>query len=66
MTTKQAREVMAKALKKDPELRWGYVANISALIYDNQRISTSPPKENLKKIDGCNRMGERILKLIFE
>jgi hypothetical protein len=65
MTIKQARTTMAKALK-DPELRWGYVANISALIYDNQRISTSPPKENLKKVDGCNRMAERILKLIFE
>ena len=65
MTTKQARTEMAKALK-DPGFRRGYVANISCLIYDNQRVSISPPKENLKKMDGCNRMAERILKLIFE
>ena len=65
MTTKQARMTMAKALK-DPETRWGYVANIGCLLYDNQRVSTSPPKENLKKIDGCNQMAERILRLIFE
>ena len=66
MTIKQARATMVQAFKKDPEFRWGYVANISALIYDNQRNSTSPPKENLKEISGCNQMAERILKLVFE
>ena len=66
MTIKQARATMVQAFKKDPEFKQGYVANIACLIYDNQKNSTSPPKENLRKMDGCNRMAERIMKLIFE
>ena len=65
MKIKQARMTMAKAFK-DPDFRRGYVDDISALIYDNQGISTSPPKENLKKMSGCDKMAERILRLIFE
>jgi len=66
MTIKQARATMIREFKKDPGLKQVYIANLAWLIYDNQKVSTSPPKENLKKMDGCNRMAERILKLIFE
>jgi hypothetical protein len=57
---------MIREFKKDPGLKQVYIANLAWLIYDNQKVSTSPPKENLKKMEGCNRMAERILKLIFE
>ena len=63
MTTKQAREKMRKELE-DPGFRLGYIANISCLLYDNQR--TPSTRENLKTIEGSNRMAERLLKLIFE
>jgi len=63
MTVKIARATMAKALEK-PDFRQGYIANISCLLYDNQRSPSV--RENLKKMEGANKMAERILKLIFE
>ncbi len=63
MTFKQARAKMRKDLR-EANLRWGYIVNIGALLYDNQR--TPSTRENLKTIEGSHRMAERLLKLIFE
>jgi len=60
MTEKTARKKMSA------ELRRGYIADIACLLYDNQRITESPPRENLKKIDGAERMAERIVRLLFD
>ena len=60
MTFKTARKKMSA------ELRRGYVANVACLLFDNQRITVSPPKEKLKTIDGAERMAERIVRLLFD
>ena len=60
MTLKTARKKMSA------ELRRGYVTDVACLLYDNQRITESPPKEKLKTIDGAERMAERIVRLLFD
>ena len=60
---KTAKETITAALERS---RRGYIANVACLLYDNQRITESPPRENLKKTDGAERMAERIVRLLFD
>jgi len=60
MTEKTARKKMSA------ELRRGYIADIACLLYDNQRLTVSPPRENLTTTDGAERMAERIVRLLFD
>ena len=60
---KTAKETITDALERS---RRGRVATVACLLYDNQRITASPPKEKLKTIDGAERMAERIVRLLFD
>jgi len=60
MTLKTTRKKMSA------ELRRNYIADVACLLFDNQRITASPPKEKLKTIDGAERMAERIVRLLFD
>jgi hypothetical protein len=53
---KRAREVIAKALEQDEDLKLGYVSNIAMLLHDRYDITD---------YDQRNQAAEDILKLIF-
>jgi len=71
------RAAMAEELK-EPGLRQSYVANIAMRLYDDQitgkengylNFYLPHPNERptaLNTIDGCNKMAEELLQLIFE
>jgi len=53
---KRAREVIAKALEQDEDLKLGYVSNIAMLLHDRYDITD---------YDQRNQAAEDILKLLF-
>ena len=53
---KRAREVIAKALEQDDDLKLGYVSNIAMLLHDRYDITD---------YDQRNQAAEDILKLLF-
>jgi len=55
-----ARKIMVKAFKKDPDFRYGYQANIAMYIWDRKREGVTFNKEQ------CNEVADGLLKLIFE
>jgi len=59
---KTAKETITAALERS---RRGRVAEIAILIYDNQLVTKSPPRENLRTRAGAERMAKRIMKLLF-
>ena len=63
MTENKARESIVDALERS---RQGYVADITTLLHDNQLVTKSPPRENLKTRAGAERMAKRIMKLLFD
>jgi len=70
---RKARQTLIDAFKKDPDFRYGYLANIARRIYDDQRRGYELKKgdfvnkaNNLSTIQGCNNMADDIMRLIFE
>ena len=54
-----ARKIMGKHLKNE-SLRVAYKANIAMCIYDNRR------KDGRLNMADCNRIAEKLIKIIFE
>lgn len=63
VTVQDAREFMSRSLK-DPGLRISYLANIAMAINDNQRDMHR--RYDLDTVNGCNKMAEDLLKLLFD
>ena len=64
----KARKVMCKAFKKDPDFRYGYLANIAMCIHDSQAPKVIPEQSkplNMKKVEDCNIVADRIINLVF-
>lgn len=64
-----ARKIIYEAMKKDKGFRYGYQANIAMLIYDDQMAGIEGRSHkmptNLKEVEGCNSMADRLIELIF-
>ena len=74
---KLARDTMSRRLHEDPDLRYGYLSNIAMTINDAVNVKpfnmgTDEEPEwigvplDVHKVEDCNILAERLLKLIFD